>query len=326
MSDDRSGALRAAKLRALAGDRVGDGAESAPLADGAAMLDGSSGWVLLDQVPRLGPALAWAVRAGATDLHVVVGDAPSAGVLARRAALVATRPTVWWTDGSALVSADPAPALGPADPPDAPDLVAVLSEAGLEIAPGDGTWIGEVRGLEVARVVDGPDGPVLEVGVGRFDRELTEMAQAHLTPADRVHRAAEIVAEQRRPGAVRHPVNQMVRERWLRSLVVGDPTLVGADSLRPVASVEERTNLKDAGVASAVGVDADGADVVVTCSTGVDLDLVPSAADDRAWWSPDARLLLVLPRRDALPVTEALAGALDSPAEVVALDDLPWPD
>lgn len=325
MNDERSAALRAAKLRALVGERVGAGADSRPLPDGAALLAGASGWVMLDD-PRLGPALAWAVRAGADDLHVVVDDAAVAGTLARRAGLVASRPTVWWADGAELVVADPAPVRGPAAPPVAPDLVAVLEEAGLEVVPGDGIWTGEVRGLEVARVVEGDDGPALEVGVGRFDRELTEMAQAHLTPADRVQRATEIVVEQRRPGADRHPVNQLVRERWLRSVLVAEPSRLDLGRLRPVPSVEERANLRDRGVASAVGVDPDGRDVVVTCSTGVDLDLVPAAADDRAWWSPGARLVLALPRRDAVPITTTLAEGLDLPAEVVALDEVPWPD
>jgi hypothetical protein len=59
--------------------------------------------------------------------------------------------------------------------------------------------------------------------------------------------------------------------------------------------------------------------VVVACSVGIDLDLVPSAADARAALAPDARLLVVVPQRDDHPVTRALAAELARPAEVVAL-------
>jgi hypothetical protein len=65
-----------------------------------------------------------------------------------------------------------------------------------------------------------------------------------------------------------------------------------------------------------VGIDLDGRPLVVVCSTGVYLDLVPSAADDRLTHAPDARLLLVVPARDAVPVTTELATRLLDPAEV----------
>ena len=98
-------------------------------------------------------------------------------------------------------------------------------------------------------------------------------------------------------------MNQLVRERWLRSVLVADPALVGATELHPVGSAVPRANLTEAGVASAVGVDAAGVPVVVTCSVGVDLDAVPSAADDRLAHAPDARLLLVVPAADAAAIT-----------------------
>ena len=58
--------------------------------------------------------------------------------------------------------------------------------------------------------------------------------------------------------------------------------------------------------------------MVVVCSAGIDLDLVPFAADARdALGGPDARLLLAVPERDDHPVTRELAARLAVPAEVV---------
>ena len=69
------------------------------------------------------------------------------------------------------------------------------------------------------------------------------------------------------------------------------------------------------------GVDADGGEVVVVCSVGVDLDLVPYASDARATDAPDARLVLVLPERDAVDITRRLAGRLLEPADLVTVGD-----
>ena len=71
---------------------------------------------------------------------------------------------------------------------------------------------------------------------------------------------------------------------------------------------------------SRLGVDDHGDTVVVACSVGVHLDLVPAAADARGALAPEARLLLVLPERDAHPVTQALAARLLQPADLVPLD------
>ena len=187
---------------------------------------------------------------------------------------------------------------------------------------------GEVFGLEVARIVHGTTStgtpiavPVIEVGVGHADREMTAMVHAGLPPIDQLHRVRAIVLEHRRPDALRHQLNQLAPERWLRSLLVRDPGRIGCAELRPAPPAVPRPNLRDPAVAFALGVDAAGDAVVVAFSVGVHLDLVPAAADARAALAPGARLLLVLPTRDAHPVTQALAARLLDPAELVTIDD-----
>jgi len=322
LGPDQLARLNAAKLHALTRGRVGDGAAPGALPGGAGLVDGSTTWVLLgpDADRSLGAALAWARRHEAEVVHVVVDDPDAAGLLARRAALFAPAPTIWRAVGADLVPAEAAPVPPLRSVPDAGDLTSLLREAGLDVVEEDGAVLGELLGLEVARITTGDDGPTLGVGVGRFDREMGDLAQADLAPSDRLHRAVEIVARYRRPGAPPHPLNQLVPERWMRRAVVAAPEQVGAATLRPVPSAVGRTNLKDTAVASAVGVDTAGHPVVVTCSSGVDLDLVPAAADDRAARAPEARLVLAVPARDALPLTRDLAAALDPPAEVVPLD------
>ncbi|MBX3286331.1 MAG: hypothetical protein KF703_13365, partial [Actinobacteria bacterium] len=196
----------------------------------------------------------------------------------------------------------------------------VLEAAGLEPVVEGGNLLGEYLGLEVARVVvDGDGSAHVEAGVGRFDREVGAMMFAELGETDSVARAVDIVARSRQVDARRHPLNHLVPERWLRAALVSDPGVVGALALRPVGSALPRRTLGEEGVATAVGVDLEGRSVVVVCSTGVYLDLVPSAADDRLTHAPDARLVLAVPARDAVPVTTELASRLVHPAEVHAV-------
>ncbi len=327
LDPDRRSALLVAKLRAMVGHRWDLSADARPgsFPSGATLVEAGSGrgWVLAEAEGsrRLGGALAVALRAGVTDLHVIVTDPEAAGILARRAGLFARPPTVWLADGPELSAAVPAPpAADPAPAPDAELYRPVLRASGLEPVVEGGSLIGELHGLEVARVVVAADGAAhVEAGVGRFDREVGAMMFAELGETDAVARAVDIVAGYRVGGAERHPLNVLVPERWLRSVIVADPSLVGAASLRPVGSAIPRANLNEEGVATAVGVDRAGRDIVVVCSTGVYLDLVPSAADDRLTHAPDARLVLAVPASDQAPITADLAALLTHPAEVVGV-------
>ena len=312
---------------------------------------GRSAWVLADAAPdrALGPALVWADRHKVDDLHVIAdvdapgsarargggaggadgadGDAAATGTLARQAGLFAPpQPTVWRVQGTALVAADAAPVPTPVEPPAPPELVDLLIDAGLEIVVEGGMVRGEVNGLEVARIVEGQttagvpiDAPRLEVGVGKADRELTAVVHGDLPPVDQLGRVVEIAREHRQPGAPRHPLNQLVPDRWLRAALCRAPALVGLASLRPAEGTRPRPNLSERGVAIAAGFDSDGLPVVVACSVGIALDLVPTAADAREAIDPAARLLLAVPERDDHPTIRQLAARLRTPAEVVTI-------
>jgi hypothetical protein len=57
----------------------------------------------------------------------------------------------------------------------------------------------------------------------------------------------------------------------------------------------------------------------VVCSVGVDVDLVPAAADSRAEHAHGAPLVLVVPEGDDYELTRVLASALREPATVVTV-------
>jgi hypothetical protein len=341
----RRAALATAKLDALVRSRWGEGPRSPEgFALGAALVgpsggagagdhEGTTAWLYIVDVAHraLGAALVWADRQEVDELHVLA-DAES-GVLARRAQWFAPPvPSVWDVVGQgrdvSLVEAVPAPWPDHDAPVPPSELVGILDTAGVEVVTEAGMVRGEVEGLEVARIVHGEstggvplDGPLLEVGVGAADRELTAMVHGGVPPVDQLARAVEIIRRHRRPDAPRHPLNQLVPERWLRAVLVRDPSSIGLATLVPSEGARPRPNLNDVDVAIAQGTTPEGAPVVVACSVGIDVELVPAAADARARRAPDAELWLVVPERDDHPVTRRLAERLVSPARVVTVPD-----
>lgn len=271
--------------------------------------------MLLDDDHGLGAALAWSRRAGAAEVHVVAETDP--GTIARQAEEFATSISVWTTEGRELVAAEPSspdPGLGP---PDAPELVALVEEHGLDVVVEGDRLAGEYRGLEVVRIVRALDDqePILEVGVGRFDRELTAMMHGELPDASSIARVVEHLRELRRPGGPNHPLAGLVPERWLRHTLLSEPARIGCDHLVAAPTPVPRDRLRERGVAAAVGT-RDGEPVVVACTVGVDLEAVVLAADARLAIDPDATLLLALPERDVLAVNEALVADLVRPASL----------
>lgn len=336
LSPEQRRALLAAKLRALVAAHpdgpgaVSAAAESGSLPGGATLRDGTRGWVLAEaDAPRVvGPAIAWARRHG-VELELVA-EGPGAATAARRARLFAAPPRVWTVDGATLVPAAPAaypPPEGPL-PPAVATLVTLLEARGIEVVREGDLVVGEVLGLEVARVVvdDAGEHASLEVGVGRMDRELVAMLHEGVPAADSLATVVEVVRRHRHDTAEPHPLNRLAPERWLRARLAGDPGRIGLASLAALPSVVGRRGLREPEAAAGIGRTADGRPVVVVCSVGIDLDAVPAAAEVHRWWTrtegvppADVPLRLVVPERDAHPATRDLAAALAVPAEVVTV-------
>jgi hypothetical protein len=196
----------------------------------------------------------------------------------------------------------------------------VLAAAGADPVVEHGRLVGEVEGLEVARAWIDDDGePRLEVGVGRFDREAHAVVDEEPTETT-LRTVVELVRPHRAGGGDHHPLALLAGARRLRARLVRDPALVGADHLAPMAPTVEAPDLRTPWPAPATGIDGDGRPVVVVCSVGIDLDLVPAAADARLADARDAELVLAMPARDRHPVTVDLAARLARPARIVTVD------
>lgn len=331
LAPEQRSRLLVAKLAALAAPHTPAPLEPVALPGAAAALVADVAWVLLDDRPEasLGVAVAWAQRAGAAGVEVVA-DAGT-GVLARQATAFTLPIGVWAAEAGQLVRAVADPPPGVVEPVAAElALAPVLAEAGAEVVVEHGVVRAEVRGLEVARVVTVGGTVVVQPGVGRNDRDAhavvagADAADATAMGATLARVVAEVGRHRRGPAADRHPLGRLARGRWLRHLLTVEPDLVGAARLAPVDPTVARLGVAD-GAAFAVGELPDGSPVVVGCAGGIDLALVPEAADVRlavgARHTEPPRLVLAAAGRDLHPVVRRMADALVTPAELVALPD-----
>ncbi len=321
MEPEQRSALLAAKLRALVAEgwrRDASTLTPRPFPGGASLVDPTSGdgWCLVSPSPRdrdpmdrsvdetpehvnprgwLGGSIVWASRNERTHLDVIVDTVD--GNDARRAALFGNGPTLWRSVGRAVHQIAPIP-FQPVAPPDAVVELfrVVIADAGADPVIDHGVLRAEYRGLEVGRVVASEDGvPRLDVGVGKHDRLANSMLGHDRDVLVALRNAVASVKDHRRAGAAPHPANQLVNARWMRHVVVNDPSLVGVDVALDAVEGTEPAGLKRATPAIALG-----RNVVVACGTGSDLDTVTFAADARAWYAPNAELVIVLSESDVL--------------------------
>ena len=335
VGDEQRQALRAAKLAALIRAAGAPGVDVSAIepAGGAAsaVVVGPVAHLLTEQAGpgAVSGALLWADRHGASSVRLYVDDL--AGDVARWAELFDADVEVRQVTGATSVpaTAEPPTTGTPGAVADDAALRAELRDAGLDVVEEHGVVTGEVRGLEVARLVvwpastGGDDAVHIEAGVGRFDRDATAAMHDGESPEATLRRAIDLVEMHRTARTPTHPLALMARERWLRHSVLERPALVGASELEPIATTVLRTSVREPSPAAALGRGADGSALVVVCSVGADLSLVPVAADTRAQVAPDATLVLVVPERDRLPSTERLVSMARGPVELRSVT-VPW--
>ena len=323
-AQDRRAALIAMKLGALVREHAGEPSTLGGFGGGAGAMVGDTAWVLLDDRPadRLGAALAWAVKHGAAALHVLADR--GTGQLARRAAGFTMPIDVSHVEGRALVAAiaEPLPEVLPAT-----DVHRAfrgdIEAGGAEVIEEHGVVSGEVRGLEVCRVVDDPEtgSAQLQVGLGAHDREIFQMLHGDRPTVEALADVVSSVSAQRQPGRIGHPFNRLAAGRALRATLVERPQLIGASAVWPTWPPLPRPNLRDELPCVALA-DVDGVTTVVVCTTGVDLEVVPYAVDAiRAHGAlAPGGCLIAAPARDVVDVQRKLAALVAAPTRFVPLE------
>lgn len=321
----RHAALVAMKLGALVRAHAGSGEIPTPegFGGGAGVVVGGTAWVLLDERPadRLGAAIAWAVRHGATGVHVLADR--GTGQLARRCAGWRLPITVSHVEGRDLVAAAPeALPMAALVTAEHRSFLPVIIAGGADPVDEHGVLSGEVRGLEVCRVVDDPMSGAarLEVGVGAHDREIFQMLHGDRPTVEALRDVVATVASHRAPGTPGHPLNRLAASRAVRARVVERPSLIGAAIISVVAPPYPRPNLKDELPCVALA-EIDGVSTAVVCSVGIDLDVVPYAVDAIASMAqlPVAACVIVAPERDIVDIQRRLADLVRTPTRFVGL-------
>lgn len=291
------------------------------LGDHVAMVAGDTLWVLeaaeASRVNAMSAALAWFVRqpTGLVDrIGLIARHAPS--VAARRLANFRISAQVFTMAGDGLSVVEPEP--------HAPNVVAdprhlalagTFSEAGADVVVEYGVVSAEVVGLEVARVVEEQGAPLVRIGVGAHDRETFRMVHGDEATVEQLRTVVETVALQRRPDSPTHPLNLLARERALRHRLLEHPAAIGMKTLEIAEPPVQRTNVKDGVPCCAIGRNHDDGVVVVVFASGVDLDVVPFAADARARLASDAHLMIVTESRNIVPLQLRIAELVAAPVE-----------
>lgn len=323
---ERRSRLLSLKLRALVRDHLGLTAEPAGtphvFALGAAFVTDAASWFLIDGDAgrALGPVLAWC-GANGVDVPVNILTESNGGVVARRAEDFDATIAVWHVDDRSLRPVAPEPHSPVIDPSPAHlAFASMIESAGAEVVIEHGVVLGEVRGLELCRVVDdATTGETrLEVGMGAHDREAFAMVHGEVPTEEALRRVIEAVEPHRQPGAQQHPFNQFGAERLLRWTAMQEPSTVGCTSLAPAEPPVVRANLKDAVPCVAIGLDDQGRTVAVTFAIGMDLDAVPFAVD-AAGRLGASRAVLALRAKDISRSTRGLVTRARVPLSLVEL-------
>jgi hypothetical protein len=217
--------------------------------------------------------------------------------------------TVWHVDDHTVTRATTEPHIVSASASDDHlSFVDIIESSGADALVEHGVVVGEVRGLEMCRVVDdATTGEVrLEVGMGRHDREAFTMIHGELPTAQAMRQVIDAVLPHRTEGADSHPFNQFGVERLSRWKAIKDPSSIGFSTLAPADPPVLRTNVKDSVPCVAIGLTGAKRLSTAVFVHGVDLDCV-SFAVDAASRLGTQDVTIAVRRRDVIASIERLA-------------------
>jgi hypothetical protein len=328
MSDndiERRSRLLSVKLSALVSKHLGVDASSFTAEScglGSAVISDDAVWILVegDASRSLGPAIAWSSKY-ARPLHLVVDN--HAETLARRASGFTTPLSVWQVEDSQLRPAVVQPHSEKVSAPTAhTDFMSLIAHAGAEPLEEWGVVTGEVRGLEICRVVNDPVSGAarIEVGIGAHDRETFALVHQDRPIDESIASVVDTVGVHRVVGAPFHPYNHIAPERFSRWSALQTPSTLGFASLVPCDPPEPRTNVKDSVPCIALGDDGSGKTTAVVFVHGIDLDVVPFAVDAAKKHSC-SRVVIVARPQDVVTPLRVMAEAATIPTSFLSISE-----
>ena len=316
------------KLRALVSEHRGaETPEPTTVGTGAFLRipsgdDAGECWAYRPEAPAgtLGQAVVWAHRNGCSELNVVFDD------MAAEMAFVAEgyrapHPRVWIASGRSLRSAEPKRPEVP-EPPACTEFAMMMRDAGLDVVADHGVWIGEINGLELARVGERDGECTIDIGVGAYDQFAASALQRG-DPAAKLRQVVDMVRPHRTAHAEPHPLGRLVRSRWLRAQALRSPGLVDVDELAPIPLLQERPGLMETQPAAAIALRGN-ARVLMIFTVGIDVAVSETAAALSRLHEPD-EVIVVLPERDRHPAIVASVELVAAPASVITLEG-EWAD
>jgi len=276
----------------------------------------------------LGSAVIWGTAHGCERVNLIVDE--GGGDLAHAATMFAEpAPQIWRAHEREIHLVEPVvPKIE--RPPECLDYNVVLAEAGLDIVADHGVWLGEINGLEVARVGLRDGKCSIDIGVGAYDQFASAALNVDRDAATELAMVVDMVRPHRTAGAAPHPMGRIVRARWLRTQIIRQPDLIGLDSINPIPLLHERPGLMEAQPAAAIGRRGNET-VLVVCSVGLDLGVAETAAGLAAYLCGDDTIhsidevIVAVPTRDRYQrIVDSVAG-LALPSSVLAVEG-EWSD
>jgi len=328
MSDNdaqRRSRLLSGKLVALIGQHLGIDAASytqEPCGLGAALVCDDAVWILVDgdASHALGPAIAWASKYS-RPLHLVVDN--HSGVLVRRASGFELPISVWHVEGNGLLPAIAEPHQELVRASDSHSaLISQIDAAGAESLVEWGVVVGEVRGLEICRVVDDEhtNEARIEVGIGAHDRETYALVHQARPIHESIADVVATVGVHRVEGAPFHPYNHIAPERFARWRALQEPAALGFLSLTRIDPPVRRTNVKDSVPCVALGKKTDGTTTAVVFVHGIDLDVVTFSVDAALQYSCESVMIVARPQ-DVVASLRTMASATVMTTTFLSLDE-----
>jgi len=271
----------------------------------------------------LGTAIIWGKANNCTRMNLIVDE--GAGELGHAAsAFRDPAPVVWLAKGRSISEVSPtAPHVSP--PPECVAYTADLVEAGLDVVADHGVWLGEINGLEVARVGVRDGECSMDIGVGAYDQFASAALNMDRDHTDELARVVAMVRPHRIKGAAPHAIGRLVRSRWLRAQVMRKPELIGLHALNPIPLLRARPGLMESQPAAGLGRRGPH-HVLVVFTVGLDLGVAETAAGLAGQHSTSEggegvdEVIVVVPGRDLHQRIIDSVDALALPSTVVAVE------